>query len=184
MKGLSLLVAFLLTSGIFAQQAYLINSELSTMTLSGETNWSTWEEQVTEFKGSLRANTDVDQTNLVAIELQIPVDAIEAPRKGMINDTFEALKKKEYPEITFASSSITLTQNQATITGKLTIAGVTKPATIISAVQFLDEKIILRGQHTLYMKDFEVIPPKAMMGTLQVEQEVVITFNLAFVLSK
>jgi polyisoprenoid-binding protein YceI len=150
------------------------------MTLSGETNLSSWDESVTDFKGSLLADLNDDPFQIKAIEIQIPVEAIEAPRKGMLKDTREALKQEEHPEIAFASKTIKINGNTAFITGMLTIAGVSKEVTIKAVINAAGDKISLSGKHELSMLDYKVKPPKAMFGTLQVQQEVFITFSLVF----
>ncbi len=162
------------------QNAYRINSSQSTMVLSGETNLSAWDENVTDFKGSLLLEDDADNSQIKAIEIQIPVEAIEAPRKGMLKDTYEALQKNDHPEIAFASKQIVLKRNEAQIKGMLTIAGVTKEITINCAAAIEAGKVELKGTYALIMSDYNVAPPKAMFGTLQVQQDVLITFSLLF----
>ena len=169
------LISFAIANG---QNAYRINSSQSKMTLSGETNLSTWEETVTDFKGSLLLGSEDDKSQIKAIEIQIPVEAIEAPRKGMLKDTYEALEKDDHPEIAFASKQIALNGNNAFIKGMLTIAGVTKEVTIDCIASIEAGKVVLNGTYALLMSDYKVVPPKAMFGTLQVQQDVFINFSL------
>ena len=62
----------------------------------------------------------------------------------------------------------------------LTIAGVTKEVTIVCIVSVEPGKVTLSGKHGITMSDYGVVPPKAMFGTLQVQQDVFINFSLLF----
>jgi polyisoprenoid-binding protein YceI len=176
-----ILFAFLLPAAwASGQHAYRIQSDQSTMMLSGETNLSDWEQEVVDFKGSLLF-VEAAEPEFQAIELQIPVEAIQASKKGMRKDTYEALLKDEHPEIAFASRQIIpVNGNAVQITGKLTIAGVSQEVTIEATVRKENGTIYLSGTHTLSMLDYKVTPPTAMLGTLKVKAPVVITFNLSF----
>jgi len=84
------------------------------------------------------------------------------------------LKKEEYfdaekfPTISFVSTGITGTQDGYTVTGKLTIKGVTKtisfPFTVQNTVQSQDAGIIFTGSFNINRKDFNVGGSSAVLG--------------------
>jgi len=162
-------------------QSYTVNTAESEMILFGKTNFGDWEEQVIQFKGSLHAYLSGTRLNGVSgLELQIPVKALKAPRKGMANDTYEALKEKEHPEITFVTKSVLLDNGLAAFDGVLTIAGVSRNITITTTYSYIDKTITFVGDYVVLMSDYNIEPPTAMLGTLQADQTVNIKFKLVF----
>jgi polyisoprenoid-binding protein YceI len=180
MKGL-ISVFFVFVVSASSAQSFRINIAASEMYISGETNYSTWEEEVTQFKGSLVAfYSGKVLTGISGLELQIPVTSIKAPRKGMATDTYEALKEKDHPEITFLAKQITLDNGLAVFRGMLTIAGASKEVSITTTYSFTNNSVSFMGTHEVNMSDYNIAPPKALLGTLSVEEKVEIRFTLVF----
>lgn len=176
-----IMAALALASVLASAQTYRINIAASEMYLSGETNYSTWEEEVTQFKGSMLAFYSGTQlTGVSGLELQIPVTSIKAPRKGMATDTYEALREKEHPEITFLAKEITLDNGLAVFRGILSIAGTPKEVVITTTYTFGNNTISFAGTHEVFMEDYNIEPPKALLGTLSVDPKVEIRFTLVF----
>lgn len=58
-------------------------------------------------------------------------------------------------------------------TGVLTVAGVERPISLVVALErLLDDRIQVTGQTTLRMTDFNIKPPKAMLGMIRADDEV------------
>ena len=176
-----LLLASMVLSMVMSGQSYRINIAESEMYLSGKTSFSDWEEEVTQFKGSLVAFYNGNKlTGISGLELQIPVTSIKAPRKGMAKDTYEALREEEHPEITFLAKEITLDNGLAVFRGIMTIAGISKEITITTTYTYGNKSVAFNGTYEVMMSDYNIEPPTAMLGTLTVEQKVDIRFNLVF----
>ena len=99
----------------------------------------------------------------------------------MDSKTLEALKSDKYPSITFQSSSVTISGNNVTAVGQLTIAGVTQTRTITAAyVLSKDASIIIKGVAKVKLSDYSMKPPTAMMGMLTTGNETDIVFEVNF----
>jgi polyisoprenoid-binding protein YceI len=62
--------------------------------------------------------------------------------------------------------------------GTLTVAGVERPIDLSVAARREGEGIRLKGTRQLRMTEFEIKPPKMMMGTLRTGDQVTVTFDL------
>jgi polyisoprenoid-binding protein YceI len=104
-------------------------------------------------------------------------------RNGTMNGHMRnALKAQQHPTIRYQASSVTLTPGSESsavrMVGNLTIAGVTRPATIEGTAVTENGQLRVRGSHRFAMTDFEVSPPSLMMGTMRVHAPVTIGFDV------
>ncbi|MBV9961886.1 MAG: YceI family protein [Parafilimonas sp.] len=76
-------------------------------------------------------------------------------------DYFDATK---FPTINFASTSITGSNNAYTVTGKLTIKGVTKTVSFPFSTQNQNGDLVLTGNFNIDRKDFGVGGSSAVLG--------------------
>jgi polyisoprenoid-binding protein YceI len=115
-------------------------------------------------KGSVKFNP----ADLVSSSFNVSVDV------NTINTGVDArdshIKKEEYfnaekfPVISFNSTKITKEQDGYTVTGSLTIKGVTKPISFPFTVQSQDNGLIFSGSFTIDRKDFGVGGSSAVLG--------------------
>ena len=157
----------------------------------------TWAE-VTVFtfkEGALSALAHDLKIHVTRVELQLGADAVSAtfdptslrvvcPRKdgrdnpgalpsllygeiekNIVNDVLEAAK---FPRLTFESTQL----SQSEVVGNLTLHGVTRLIRCTRAAGGLVEARIDQ-------RDFGITPYRAMLGTLKVKPEVVVTVRLA-----
>ena len=100
---------------------------------------------------------------------------------------YDALKYEVYPDIIYKFKSITNIKSQgdntykANLEGTLDIAGVLKTIKIDVEIEKKGSIISIKGAKPVKMSDFDVIPPKALLGTLKTGNEITIIFNLNFV---
>ena len=87
----------------------------------------------------------------------------------------EAIK---YPSVTFASNALVENNGKLTIKGNLTFHGVAKPVELVADKKSVDDKLIVTGEFSLKLTDFNVDPP-SLMG-LATNDDFKLAFNIVF----
>ena len=168
--------AFNLQGQSFKVRNYNINVQ-GTSTLH---DWNSVIEKA-EVKGTYTVAKN-SLTEVKDIVVKIPVVSIKSTKgKTMDNKTYEAFNFEKYPFIVFTVSKQEINEEKGTIDvkGTLTMAGVSKVISMTAAYKILpDGELKITGSKKLLMTDFKMVPPTAMMGTIKVGDEVVVTFDI------
>lgn len=180
----NLLTIILLTAFFTVHaQSYRI-ADGSTMQIQGTSNLHDWTTDATQLKGS--AVFRMDDESSIQIEsaiVTIPVHSIMSEKgKKMDKLTYEALNADVHKEIRFEllNARYVEAEHLADIEGLLTVNGVTKMVAFESTL--VDENpMTWTGSVDMKMTDFEVDPPKALLGTLRTRDDIKIEFELKFV---
>lgn len=123
-------------------------------------------------------NLNIDSKKIANLELKVPVADIKSERGvAMDSKMHDALKKEEYPSIGFVLKNQI---QQSTLSGELTIAGVKKSVKLPIEFKIESEMVHLKGDKSLILKDYGIIPPSAMFGQIVVGEEVTVFFELYF----
>ena len=154
---------------------------------------------VTKVRGSFNefeGTGVVDADNIANSRLQLTIQAASidtrnADRDGHLrsNDFFDI---EQYPEITFVSTAVEQTDDdEFTVTGDLTIKGVTKPVTIefeytgAAVDPFGNNRIGLEGKTTINRKDWGVNWNAALeAGGVLVSEKVTLEFEVSAIRSE
>ena len=122
------------------------------------------------------------QKSVKAVTLTFPTSKLDCANGTMNGHMLRALNATANPNITFALSGYELSiaaPVKGTLAGALTINGVSKsiamPATFAPAA---NGAMRVTGAYTLTMTDWQVVPPKLMMGALKVNPVVIVNFDL------
>lgn len=178
-----LVIVFLLPLAAFAQTTYSIKEYK--LTVQGSSTLHDWESDVTQTEAKATITLqDKKLTEIKDVTVKIPVTSIKSTKgKIMDNKTWEAFNSDKNPNIQYKLTSAKITASGAeytiTATGTLTMAGTSKPVELTAKGKVMangDVQII--GSRKLNMKDFNMVPPTAMMGTIKVGEEVTVNFNL------
>lgn len=185
MKAKQLLIV--IVTLLFLQPNYLNAQSFKVknykMTVKGTSTLHEWESVVEklECKTSYKIEGDV----LVDIKdavVKIPLQSIKSTKgKMMDNKTYNAFNYQKYPSIIFALSSkkINASNLTADLKGSLAMAGISKQVDLVANYKVLpngDLQII--GSKKIKMTEFNIKPPTAMMGTIKVGDEVIISFDI------
>lgn len=176
-----LLHAFSLQGQSFKLRSYDI-------TVQGTSTLHEWESTIekAEVKGSYIVEKN-SLTDVKDIVVKIPVTSIKSTKgKTMDNKTYEAFNYEKHPFIVFTITKSEINEEKATINTKgiLTMAGVSKAIDLTAGYKLLPNgELKITGSRKLLMSDFKMVPPTAMMGTIKVGNEVVITFDLTLTTS-
>lgn len=116
-------------------------------------------------------------------ELSIPVTGLRSGEKMLDKNMVNTLKGDKFPNIVFKLTKYTVASAPASekagrlaIEGTLSIAGVEKPIQLDAQVRTDGTDLWIQGEQLLKMTDFEIKPPKLMLGALKVKNEVVVHY--------
>lgn len=169
----------------FALQAQVlkINPKSFTMTILGTTNVHDFKSKVTQAKGEAVVNANKELQSLV---VEIPVRSIKSGEKLMDTKTYETFDVDKNPNITFKLVDVNTlhvegNQVSVTLTGNLTMAGVTRKISIKSTGNSTKAGVYeFTGSVALKMTDFKMSPPTAMMGLMKVGDAITLKYDVSF----
>lgn len=172
---------FMVGMSLLKAQTSLSISDKSTMSVSGTSSLHDWHSEVTSIKAKGAAT--IADGNLVSVEsliINVPVTSIKSGKKGMDNNTYDALKSDEHPTIKFQVSSADIAGNTITARGKLEVAGVVRTISLTSTYKISGDQLEVKGEYVIDMNDFEIDPPTALMGTVTTGKDVTIHYQIIF----
>lgn len=165
-------------------QAYKLKSK--DISVSGTSTLHKWTSQITQASGQGVFQFEEGQLSAInAMEITFPVKGIISTKgKIMDNKTWESLKSDKHPNViyTFQSTeSITKTSSGYSIKvkGNLQIAGVKKAISMqVDGNMDSTGKLHFKGKHAIVLPNYGIEPPKALMGTVVVGEEVTVSFDV------
>lgn len=186
----NIFLAFLLLfSSIYtlkAQDSKVVLSE-SKLTVLGTSNVHDWEIEAKAMSGKSHP-TIVGGVlkGIKSLDFAVEVEQLVSGRKGMDANTLKALKSKTYKNIHFklvnvAKTTTTSTNNYSLETqGDLTVSGVTKRINQIFLVKVQGSKTIFSGKTKIDMTQYNIKPPKALMGAIKTGAAVIVDFKVTY----
>ena len=185
--GFVILILLTVQTG-FGQEVFRIDNSKSVMKITGTSNVHDWEMSASGMSVTMALVKESSQLkNISAVEFTLPSKNIQSHNSIMDKKTWDAIKADKYSSIKFnlanvSGLSISGNQIKGTASGTLTIAGKSN----IVSIPFTGEinssqEIKIAGSREIRLKDFNVDPPTAMMGTLKTGETVTIEFDLQFV---
>jgi len=185
MKALKVLVIIFWAFGIQINsvQAQPFRVKTQKLIISGTSSLHDWESTVEklECKGSFTLSNN-SLSDLRDVVVKIPVTAIKSTKgKIMDNKTYDAFSHEKNPLITFTMTSkkIDTGKSSVDLSGTLAMAGVTRSIEMSLNYKLLPGgELQITGSKKLAMTDFKMEPPTAMMGTIKVGNEVLVSFEM------
>jgi len=126
---------------------------------------------VTQFNGNF---------DFSGLTLNIPVDAFDCKHSIMTSEFRELLRSNEYPNLSLSISNIEhLVPNKLRMLTELSVAD-SKNEELISEcyVQNLGHELVLGGDHQIYLRSYNLEPPKKLFGAVVVKNELNISFEV------
>lgn len=181
-KSLILTTVLILASWPLTADGLRTSTFKSKISIHGTSTLHDWESIVNQVTGEFVLNND----QIESLVLNIPVLSIKSKDEEKLMDkkTYEALKSNKNPVITFkltqpAKPVISDSGAEVTLTGDLTIAGVTKRITFKSTGEKNgSSSYTFNGIIPLKMSDFKIDPPTALLGVIKTGDQINIKFNL------
>ncbi len=170
-----------------AQTNYTTKS--GTITIKGTSNVHDWEMKSGSGQSNVSFAIDASGkvSGITALSFTIPAMSLKSQHTGMDNNTYKALKVANSPNLQFVLTSGTVkptSPNNYLITcqGNLSIAGKSRPTEILaSGVYDLKTKsLVVSGVKNMKMTDYDVAPPKALLGTIKTGNEISVGYTLKF----
>ncbi len=193
---ISLITLFALLSTIQFAEAQNSDVQLTLeeheMRIDGDANVTEWDSDVNTINATFIISefdfSDLESLSpehIKTMELTIPVEDIESDSGRLTRNLQGYLKRDEHPEITFNLNnieSISVNGDTAEIiaNGVINAAGVDHETTMNVTAQINDGKITFTGAQDLLMTDFDIDPPRAVMGTIRARDEITIVYSLTF----
>lgn len=187
---IKLITIVLLSSIVLGNVAYAqtkLSARSAKISLSGNSTMHKWSSNVT--KVAFSGDFGLAEGNLAKINaavVKIETKSIKSHNDSDLMDerTHKTLKADQFPSISYEytntlSSDLNGKDGTVKINGKLTIAGVTKPADLTLKVTTLaNGDIQVKGSEVILMSTFGIKPPSFVAGTLKVEDKVNIAFDV------
>lgn len=180
--------ALMIPAGVSAQTSYKVKT--SKLTIDGTSSLHDWtsEAKELEWTGTFKVQ-DKKLLEVKDVQVKIPVKSIKSTKGGTMDDkTYEAFKSDKNPSITYKISSAKISgasDFSLATTGALQMAGVTQTISMpVTAKLLPNGDIQLIGSQKLNMKDYKMVPPTAVLGTIKVGPEVIVKFDLTITPAK
>jgi polyisoprenoid-binding protein YceI len=178
---------FLFSQAIHAQETFRLDPETSKITIEGTSSMHDWEMEVTEILALMKVKKEKSRIdNITAVEITIPTEALKSKNSLMDKKTYNALRSDKHEKISFTLNDVNNLSNSGqtltgTALGTLSVAGLSKTVSIPFRGEIKkDLAIQLKGTEKINMKDFNISPPTAMMGTMKTGEEVTVHFDVLF----
>jgi len=181
-KVLILFIAFNLTTKTGWSQEYKLINTASELSILGTSSLHDWEIKAENMKGSI----SIDSLNVKSLKIEIEAEGLKSGHKGMDKNTYKALNTDQYKTIVFQMSNSSKLSKQSDgkylieAKGSLTISGTTKNIDLKLYLETNNYQIKLKGEKTFNMTDFNVDPPKALMGTIKTGNEITVKYHVTF----
>lgn len=182
------LVILLTLMGMFnVALAQTFTAKTTNIKLQGNSTMHKWSSTVS--KSVFSGNIEVSDNAVTAIRsatLKVNVKDISSDKDSdqMDSRTHKALNADQFPVITYEfgkAKSITRKGNDfvAVVDGKLTIAGVAKNTTMtVTLTPQANGDLKIKGSDRVLFTNHGLKPPSFAVGTLKVDNEVDVTFDL------
>ncbi|PIQ61728.1 MAG: hypothetical protein COV99_08590 [Bacteroidetes bacterium CG12_big_fil_rev_8_21_14_0_65_60_17] len=154
------------------------------MWVTGTSTIHDWECKVASVDGSLTAQIGGQLSAISATTVAVKVDDMDCDSGKMNKKLRSALNDdNRTPVISFIMDSADMINSttemlSATITGQLTLAGVTRAVEFPVAGTRTGNTMTFTGSVPVRMTEYGVDPPKAMLGTLKTGDDVVVHFEV------
>jgi uncharacterized protein YlzI (FlbEa/FlbD family) len=188
-KIFALGLGLILFMGAFAQVKYT-NKNSASLTVSGTSTLHDWDMKSAQgnCEATITLNAAGALTALNGLSFSTNTAELKSGKGAMDKNAYKALKADKNPTITYVAATSTVSLISGTdylvkTVGKLTIAGTTLDAEVTANCKVHPDKTVtVMGSKKLSMKEFGMVPPSFMMGTIKTGNDVTLKFD--FTLSK
>jgi len=166
-----------------AQELYL-DRDLSVLKVSGTSTLHDWSVNATNYNVVTTFKDLSDVTTLKDLQVTVESNGLKSGKKGMEKSMYKALKSSLFPIINFQLQEVVSvskkdnTRFTLQCDGYLTVASVKKPVSLSLQVETDTNGIWLSGEKPLKMTDYDIKPPKALLGAVKAGNEVEVSFKV------
>ena len=161
----------------------LDNYSLKMKGTSNVHDWTMEAEKVSAAADAVLNSASLKDFNNATVTVK--VEEIESGKRIMNNKTYDALESDDHPNITYTLKSVKDLYSagkrfSGKAIGSLTIAGKTNTVTIPFQGKVTHDGIVISGDYSLEMTEYNIDPPTAMLGSLTTGNEVTIVYEFTF----
>ncbi len=179
-------ILLLLASSLFmvaqGQSIKVVPTE-SKITVKGTSTIHDWEMGTSAINGTANFTEEGDQLDITGTKITLKATDLKSDNSGMDDKAHEALKAKKHQIITFTQTDKVTVKTNGTsfsgaVRGNLTIAGETKAVSIPITGNTAQNKLKVNGKVDLKMTQFDMSPPRAMLGAIRSGDDITVHFEV------
>ncbi len=179
------IAAFLLNSNANAQTKYTVKSY--TLLVNGTSNVHDWSSKATSINvtGDFAINNgSIEKINSASVN--VVAKSLKSTKNSDLMDdrTYSTIKADKFPYITFIMTKVASIQKNGaetvvTVSGNLTIAGVSKPTDLVLKCKVLASgDLEISGSKKIQMSNHGIKPPSFMLGAMKVADDITISYDV------
>ena len=185
LKAVILWIAFTIVPLTISAQSFSLNNGEGEVTVTGTSTLHDWEEVAEQKSGSITLDNTGELPKITSLKFVVEAESLKSGKGAMDKNTYKALETKDHKQIVFEFNSIksispiTATSNKYKVVaaGNLTIAGSTNSIELPFNLNINGGKVLLEGKKALKMTDYNIDPPKALLGTITTGDEIEVHYN-------
>jgi polyisoprenoid-binding protein YceI len=171
---------------LHAQSIYKVDdSKDNDIKLSGTSTFHNWSMNAQSFYSEAQFGFQPGNqlASINSLTFSLLVTNLKSGESGLDNNAYKALNTDKYKNISYTLTSATVSSGKGNkysvkTHGNLTIAGVTKAVTMnVSCTVNNDATITCTGSYQLNMTDYQVSPPKFMLGMMKTGNAITLDFT-------
>ena len=185
LKAAILWITFALVPFALSAQNYKLNNGAGEVMVTGTSTLHDWEEVAEQKSGTITLDNTGDLPHISTLKFTVEAESLKSGKGAMDKNTYKALETKKHKQIVFelksvkSISPVTSASNKYKVvaTGNLTIAGSTNTIDLPFNMTLNNGTVLLEGKKALKMTDFNVDPPKALLGTITTGDDIEVHYN-------
>ena len=185
LKAAILWITFTLVPFALSAQNYKLNNGAGEVMVTGTSTLHDWEEVAEQKSGTITLDNTGDLPKISTLKFTVEAESLKSGKGAMDKNTYKALETKKHKQIVFelksvkSISPVTSASNKYKVvaTGNLTIAGSTNTIDLPFNMTLNNGTVLLEGKKALKMTDFNVDPPKALLGTITTGDDIEVHYN-------
>ena len=134
--------------------------------------------EATSKDATYQLQADPAKKEIVGVSAAVDVTTFDSGNSNRDSHAMEVIDAISFPEVSFASTSVTEVGDSLKVTGKLTFHGVTQDIVAMAASKWSADKVQVSGNFILSLTAFKIERPSLLM--IPVEDALRFTFTAAW----